>query len=197
MIVRVLEGRAYQAPLALECRPLLLDPGKAGQQVRLEMGRAHFSISDGGFFLPRLVELEDASDARQPLAVDGKFGDCGLPESTTRVKPAGDLDTLAAIVLWIEPRGRQLGPIGEEEIEDALGVGLHIAAEAPEPGVDGGAGFVLEVVEQDVISVDDLDEECPFFQGCRVRSFGMGCTQMPVASVAIQNAVARACWRMA
>jgi hypothetical protein len=109
------------------------------------------------------------------------------------LKPPGDLDTLAAIVLQIVLRGPQLGLIGEEQIENALGVGLNVTAEASEPGVDAVAGFVLEVVEEDVVSVGDLDEEVPFLAGCRGRSLGMGCTQMPVASVAIQNAVARAC----
>lgn len=47
---------------------------------------------------------------------------------------------------------------GEQDVEDALGVGLHEAGEALEQRGDGGGGLLRRVLEEDVIAVGDLDE---------------------------------------
>src|SRR5262249_52565317 len=53
---------------------------------------------------------------------------------------------------------RALASAPEQEIVDALGVGLHVAREPTEHLADGGASLVRRVLEEHVIGVSDLDE---------------------------------------
>src|SRR5205814_1960001 len=132
-----------------------LDPGKEGQYVGAEVDLAQLRDLDRRLLLPRVVELEDASHAHEPLTGDLALGDGSLPKPAPRVIPASNLDALAAIGLDVVPRGLQRLGISEEQIEDALGVGLYIAAEASKAGIDGLTGLALEIIEQDVVTVGD------------------------------------------
>ncbi|NDB36158.1 MAG: hypothetical protein EB023_12655 [Flavobacteriia bacterium] len=56
--------------------------------------------------------------------------------------------------------GRRVG-LAKQDVEDALGVGLHVAGEAAEELADRGAGLALGVLEEDGVSVGDLHEVVP------------------------------------
>jgi hypothetical protein len=51
--------------------------------------------------------------------------------------PTADFDSFAPIVLDLARLTLELRFVGEEQIEDGLGVGLHVAFEAAEALVDG------------------------------------------------------------
>jgi hypothetical protein len=70
VIVSVLEGGANESPLVLERRSVLLEPGKEGEHVRAEKGCPQLLDFCRRLLLPRLVELEDATEPHEPLAGD-------------------------------------------------------------------------------------------------------------------------------
>src|SRR5690606_34386873 len=153
VIVCVLEGAAHEPSLVFELGSLLLDPREEREHVRAEVGFTQLLNLRWRLLLPRLVEFEDPPDPHQPFASDSVLRNGGLPEATTRVVPTAYFDAAAAVMLDVVLRSVDLGRVGKEQIEDAFGVGLHIAAEASEAGVDGTAGFPLEVIVEDVVSV--------------------------------------------
>src|SRR5215208_7089960 len=74
------------------------------------------------------------------------------------MRPTADLVSLAeirlAVVGW-----RSLGWRREQQVVDALGVGLDVAGEAAEQLADRRRGLAWQVLEEDVIGVGDLDQE--------------------------------------
>jgi hypothetical protein len=75
---------------------------------------------------PRLVQLEDASDARQALARNAILGDCRLPQSSSCMDPASHL-VPNRVRFSI---GRLFLGLAEERAINALRVGLDVTAEA-------------------------------------------------------------------
>src|SRR5690606_1994756 len=85
----------------------------------------------------------------------------------------------------------------EQHVEHALGIGLH------EPGVTGEhplhdlARLLGRELEEHVIGVGDLDEEVRAPGWLCLSACGSGCTRTPVASVAMQCALASSSLRIA
>jgi hypothetical protein len=74
-----------------------------------------------------------------------------------------------------------------QDVEHALGVGLHVAREALEQLADHFAGLDRRVLEEHMIRVGDLDEEVRATARLALLvGRGDGCTSTPVASVAMQ-----------
>jgi hypothetical protein len=128
------------------------------------------------------------------LASDLAFRDGGFPKATARVVPASNFHALAAVVLEVRRLLFELGGVSENEVEHALGIGLHVTAKAAEVGVDCFAVFLVEILEQDVVAVGERREEVPLLARLPpLRMAGNGLDASAVASVEMQNAVPNAC----
>ena len=108
---------------------------------------------------PGAIQIEDPLDAQDALARDRIFaGDRGLPQLAPAMRPAPDLLALGEVGLAVVGRQALIRGL-EQQIVDALGVGLDVAGEAAEQLADGGRGLLGQVLDEDVIGVGDLDQE--------------------------------------
>ena len=105
------------------------------------------------------IQIEDPQDAQDSLARDRIFaGDRRLPQLAPCVRPAPDLLALGEVGLAVVGRRALIRGL-EQQIVDALGVGLDVAGEAAEQLADGGRSLLGQELEEDVIGVGDLDQE--------------------------------------
>src|SRR5665213_2713673 len=151
------ESGAQEAALVLDERELLLGPGEEGLQVRSRVRLAQRRAFGGRVALPLAFEGEDATEPRQSFAGHGALGDGRLPVPPAGVAQTTNLYALGAVGIGATV-GRVLGRRPEQDVVDALGVGLHVAGEPLEHLADGGRGLARRVLEENVIAIGDLDE---------------------------------------
>src|SRR5690606_19165276 len=94
LVVGILEGGPRVATLALEEGALLLDPVEEQIDVGAQELRPQTLDLGGRFVLPRGVELEDTSNAHEPLSRDGALRCRSLPEAPPAMIPTADLGAL-------------------------------------------------------------------------------------------------------
>lgn len=86
--------------------------------------------------------------------------DSRLPELGARVRPTADLGARGlATRLLLDEGTRAILDDAEQDVEHALGVGLHEPGVAGEHSIHDLAGFFGRELEEHVIGIGDLDEE--------------------------------------
>jgi len=154
----VAEGRAQHSALVLHLLVLGFDEHEVRVDVGTEVEHAHGLDVLGRLALPRAIKREDP---REGLASNRIFGrDGGLPDRPSGVTPAPDLGAPARGGIVIKaPEVRVRWP--EDEVVDALGVGLDVAGEPAKHLADRGGGLPGGILEEHVVAIGDLDEEVP------------------------------------
>ena len=86
---------------------------------------------------------------KPPFTAKGLLGDSGFHERPARMKPASDVLARSASVLQVMAKAFRAGS-GKQQLEGTL-ASAWTQPRALEASIDGGAGFPVAALEQDVV----------------------------------------------